>query len=90
MGNSLGMRKLGQNREEQDERIEVYVVILIMPSSAGYAGYGRTHCKDLYNFPPQSLNRAAACSGVISRCGSAINSYPTKNFRTVALRRRGG
>jgi len=44
----------------------------------------------LYNSPPQLRNLAAACSGVISRCGSAISSYPTRNFRTVALRRRGG
>jgi hypothetical protein len=44
----------------------------------------------LYNSPPQSLSFAAACSGVISRCGSAINSYPTRNFLTVALLRSGG
>ena len=43
-----------------------------------------------YSSPPQSRNRLAACSGVISRCGSAIISYPTKNFRTVALRSNGG
>ena len=43
-----------------------------------------------YNSPPHSLNLFAACSGVISRCGSAINSYPTKNFLTVALLSSGG
>ena len=53
-------------------------------------------------------SRVAACSGVRSLCGSAINSYllcnlsvlsrrlkfaltyPTKNLRTMALRRSGG
>jgi len=45
----------------------------------------------LYNSPPQSsLNLFAACSGVISLCGSAINSYPTRNFLTVALLNNGG
>jgi hypothetical protein len=29
----------------------------------------------LYNSPPQARKRAAACSGVISLCGSAIISY---------------
>ena len=43
-----------------------------------------------YNSPPQSLNRFAACSGVMSRCGSAIISYPTRNLRTVAERSSGG
>lgn len=43
-----------------------------------------------YNGPPQSRSLFAACSGVMSRCGSAIISYPTRNFRTVALRSKGG
>lgn len=46
----------------------------------------------------QSRKRAAALSAVISRWGSAIISklrqcsitHPTRNFRTVALRKRGG
>src|SRR5690606_24788908 len=33
---------------------------------------------------------AAACSGVMSRCGSASISKPTMNLRTVADRRSGG
>lgn len=34
----------------------------------------KDHKSFLYKVPPQSLNFAAACSGVISLCGSAINS----------------
>lgn len=33
-----------------------------------------THMNFLYRAPPQFLSLAAACSGVISRCGSAIIS----------------
>lgn len=43
-----------------------------------------------YNSLAHPLNLPAACSGVISLCGSASNSYPTKNFLTVALRSSGG
>ena len=43
-----------------------------------------------YSSPPQSLSRTAACSAVMSRCGSASSSNPTRNLRTVADRRRGG
>ena len=38
----------------------------------------------------RSLRRAAAASGVMSRCGVASISYPTRNLRTVAERSSGG
>jgi hypothetical protein len=37
-----------------------------------------------------SRSRAAAVSGVMSRCGVPNISYPTMNFRTVAERNSGG
>nr|POE87991.1 hypothetical protein CFP56_11220 [Quercus suber] len=61
-----------------------------MPDSCLLTPDCAVHSLRLYNSPPQSRSRLAACSGVMSRCGSAIISYPTKNLRTVALRSRGG
>lgn len=77
----------GQEKGRTSQRWQLVILMLLERHLAMNIGY----CKDfLYNSPPQSLKRAAACSGVMSLCGSAINSYPTKNFLTVALLNKGG
>jgi hypothetical protein len=81
MSNS-GTRKLKGER----------AAVLRRPSLALHS-YWKTLCLHRflrYSSPPQSRNRAAACSGVMSLCGSASISYPTKNFLTEADRKSGG
>lgn len=69
-----------------------YVYNLWADSICGISGTRRAYYASffLYSSPPRSLSLAAACSGVMSLCGSASISYPTRNLRTVADRKRGG